>query len=59
VLPGHLVSPGLEPLGLNLDRFAAIAANQVMVMSFPTGSIKHFTLAGLQGVSIADRYQVI
>jgi hypothetical protein len=59
VLPGHFIGPGFEPFGLNLNSFAAIAANQVVMMAFPAGSIEHFTLGGLQGVGVADRYQII
>jgi hypothetical protein len=59
VLPGHLVGPGFEPFGLNFNSFATIAANQVMMMAFPAGSIEHFTLGGLQRVGVADRHQII
>jgi hypothetical protein len=54
VISCNLVCPGFKFVRFNLDSLAAVAANQVMVVSTTTGSIEHLSIGRLQGVCFTD-----
>jgi hypothetical protein len=50
---GHLIGPRLNLVGLDFHRFAATAANQVVVVPLTAGPIQKLPLGRLQGVGLA------
>ena len=50
---GYVIGPSFNPVGLDFHGFAALPADQVMVVAGATGSVEKFAVFALQAVGLA------